>query len=66
VLTSARLTLGGGDLARRVTLASVLVVGAGITFVLAGPLAAEIVRGYAAWQTPLEESPDLDSTALGA
>ncbi len=98
VLASATLTLGGGDLAQRVTLASILVVGAGITFVLAGclrlgamsnliarpvlrgygfglalviavkqwphlvhlqtrsadffPLAAEIVRGYAAWQTP--------------
>ncbi|HUE49283.1 MAG TPA: SulP family inorganic anion transporter [Steroidobacteraceae bacterium] len=98
VLASATLYLGASDLAQRVALAALLVVGAGITFVLAGslrlgamsnliarpvlrgyafglalviavkqwphlvdlqtqttdffPLAAEIVRRYAAWQAP--------------
>ncbi len=98
VLASATLYLGAGDLAQRVVLASILVVGAGMAFALAGflrlgamsnliarpvlrgyafglalviavkqwphlvdlhtqttdffPLVAEIVRRYAAWQTP--------------
>jgi MFS superfamily sulfate permease-like transporter len=56
VLASATLTLGGSDLAQRVGLASILVVGAGIAFTLAGSLrlgamsnliARPVLRGYA-------------------
>ena len=56
VLASATLTLGGGDLAQRVALASTLVIGAGIAFTLAGFLrlgavsnliARPVLRGYA-------------------
>src|SRR5882762_3862177 len=56
VLASATLTLGGRDLAQRVGLASILVVGAGIAFTLAGSLrlgamsnliARPVLRGYA-------------------
>src|ERR1700731_5438762 len=56
VLASATLTLGGGDLAQRVALAPILVVGAGFAFALAGSLrlgtmsnliARPVLRGYA-------------------
>src|ERR1700716_2050259 len=56
VLASATFTLGGSDLAQRVVLASILVVGAGLAFVLAGSLrlgamsnliARPVLRGYA-------------------
>ena len=56
VLASATLTLGGSDLALRVALAPILVVGAGFAFALAGSLrlgtmsnliARPVLRGYA-------------------
>jgi sulfate permease, SulP family len=56
VLASATLTLGGSDLAQRVALAPILVVGAGLAFALAGSLrlgtmsnliARPVLRGYA-------------------
>src|ERR1700724_975223 len=56
VLASATLTLGGSDLAQRVALAPILVVGAGFAFALAGSLhlgtmshliARPVLRGYA-------------------
>jgi len=56
VLASATLTVAGSDLAQRVGLASILVVGAGIAFTLAGSLrlgamsnliARPVLRGYA-------------------
>jgi sulfate permease, SulP family len=56
VLASATLTLGGSDLAKRVALAAILVVGAGFAFALAGSLrlgtmsnliARPVLRGYA-------------------
>ncbi|HEX4648467.1 MAG TPA: SulP family inorganic anion transporter [Steroidobacteraceae bacterium] len=56
VLASATLTLGGGDLTHRLALASILVTGAGVAFVLAAALrlgalshviARPVLRGYA-------------------
>jgi MFS superfamily sulfate permease-like transporter len=56
VLASATLTLGGVDLAQRLALASILVTGAGVAFVLASVLrlgaishliARPVLRGYA-------------------
>lgn len=56
VLASATLSLGGGDLAHRLALASILVTGAGVAFVLAAALrlgalshviARPVLRGYA-------------------
>jgi MFS superfamily sulfate permease-like transporter len=56
VLASATLTLGGSDLAQRLALAAILVVGAGFAFALAGSLrlgtmsnliARPVLRGYA-------------------
>ena len=56
VLASATLTLGGADLAQRLVLASILVTGAGLAFVLASVLrlgaishliARPVLRGYA-------------------
>ena len=56
VLASATLYLGASDLAQRVALASILVVGAGVAFALAGSLrlgamsnliARPVLRGYA-------------------